>query len=230
MTKKIVVLISMLCALSAAIPALAQNPKLPESKREKIEWTWSDHSDTLDPNLPNVLLLGDSITRAYFPEVAKNLAGTANVYLFATSCSAGDPRLPGQLQAYFAYAPKFAVIHFNNGMHGWDFTDPEFAAALPQMIHTIRHKNPHSKLVWATITPVRVDQKPGATNARIDIRNADALKLIQQQGIVIDDQHRLMAAHQNLHLDDVHYTDAGSALQGDQATDIIRPLLEPTHK
>src|ERR1700733_14346016 len=47
-----------------------------------------------DPKLPNVLLLGDSLSRNYFPEVTKDLAGTANVYLMASSTSVGDPRLP----------------------------------------------------------------------------------------------------------------------------------------
>ena len=106
--------------------------------KEKIEWTWSDRSDTVDPMLPNVLLIGDSITRAYFPEVAKRLAGKANVYLFATSCSSGDPRLPAQLHMYFETAPSFQVIHFNNGMHGWDYSEPAFAAALPTMIHQLK--------------------------------------------------------------------------------------------
>jgi hypothetical protein len=212
----------MVTVLGSYWAAFGQKDKLPDSKREKIEWTWTDHSDTIDPKLPNVLVLGDSITRAYFPEVAKKFAGVANVYLFATSCSAGDPRLAGQLKAYFAYAPKFKVIHFNNGMHGWDFSDEEFSAALPEMVRVIKRQHPESKLVWATITPVRVDQKPGATNARIDVRNADALKLMKAEGIVVDDQHGLMMAHQDLHLDDVHYNDAGAAMEGDQASDVIK--------
>ena len=40
---------------------------------EKIEWTYSDQPSRANPALPNVLLIGDSITRAYYPAVAKNL-------------------------------------------------------------------------------------------------------------------------------------------------------------
>ena len=185
--------------------------------REKVEWTWSDRSDTIDPALPNILLLGYSITRAYFPEVAKKLAGKANVYLFATSCSAGDPRLPGQLRDYFRYEPSFTVIHFNNGMHGWAYTESQFAAALPEMVRTIRKAQPASRLIWATITPVRRDDPSAATNARIDARNAAALKIMSHQGIAIDDQHSLMVPHSDLHADDVHFNEEGSNLQGDQA-------------
>ncbi len=196
--------------------------------KEKIDWTWSDHSDTLDPKLPNILLVGDSITRAYFPEVAKRLAGRYNVYLFSTSCSSGDARLPVQLHLFFETAPSFLVIHFNNGMHGWDYSEPAFAAGLPGMIRELRKERPGSRLIWATITPVRKDNSLGATNARIDARNAAALALMKHDGIPVDDQHALMEAHGDLHLDDVHFNDKGSELEGDQATASIEAALAPS--
>ena len=65
------------------------------SKTEEIEWTWEVRPAHADAKLPNVLLLGDSITRAYFPEVQRQLDGVANVYLMASSTSVGDPRLAG---------------------------------------------------------------------------------------------------------------------------------------
>jgi len=193
--------------------------------KEKIDWTWSDHSDTLDPRLPNVLLLGDSITRAYFPEVAKRLAGKANVYLFATSCSSGDPRLNQQLHLYFETAPAFRAIHFNNGMHGWDYSETAFAAGLPGMIRELKKERRGSLLIWSTITGVRKDNSQGATNARIDARNAAALALMKRDGIPVDDQHALMESHQDLHLDDVHFNDRGSDLEGDQAAASIESAL-----
>jgi hypothetical protein len=193
--------------------------------KEKIEWTWSDHSDTLDPKLPNVLLVGDSITRAYFPQVAKRLAGKANVYLFSTSCSSGDARLLEQLHLYFETAPAFRVVHFNNGMHGWDYNETDFAAGLPAMVSELKKESPGSRLIWATITPVRKDNSLGATNARIDARNSAALALMKHDGIPVDDQHALMEAHGDLHLDDVHFNDKGSEIEGDQATASIESVL-----
>jgi hypothetical protein len=192
---------------------------------EKIEWTWTDHSDTLDPKLPNVLLVGDSITRAYFPEVAKRFAGKANVYLFATSCSSGDPRLTEQLHLFFETAPAFRVIHFNNGMHGWDYSEATFMAGLPGMIRALKKESRGSKLVWATITPVRKDHSEGATNARVDARNALALAVMKHEGIPVDDQHALMKGKDDLHLDDVHFNDKGSEIEGDQAVESIQGLM-----
>jgi hypothetical protein len=64
---------------------------------EEVEWTWEVRPQLADPKLPNVLLLGDSITRNYFAQVAKDLSGIANTYLLASSTSVGDPRLPRQM-------------------------------------------------------------------------------------------------------------------------------------
>jgi hypothetical protein len=211
--------------VTTPIRAYERQPNRPAVHSEKIEWTWTDHSDPLDPKLPNVLLVGDSITRAYFQEVAKRFAGKANVYLFATSYSSGDPRLNQQLHLYFETAPTFRVVHFNNGMHGWEYSEADFAAGLPSMVRELRQESPGSRLIWATITPVRKDQSAGATNSRIDARNAAALTLMHHLGIPVDDQHTLMQPHTDLHLDDVHFNDKGSELEGDQAAASIEPLL-----
>ena len=81
---------------------------------EEIEWTWEVRPQVADPKLPNVLLLGDSITRNYFPQVSKNLGGIANVYLLASSTSVGDPRLPRQIAEFATMqSVSFAVVHFN---------------------------------------------------------------------------------------------------------------------
>ena len=194
---------------------------------EKIEWTWTDRPQTPQPNLPNVLLVGDSITRGYYPAVAKELAGAANVYLFATSCSSGDPRLPGQLRDYFSMmGVKFVVIHFNNGMHGWGYTEQQYAAGIPEMIAALRAGAPQATLIWATTTPVLHDSTTGeSTNARIDERNRLAASLMSKENIATDDQHALMLQHQDTHNGDVHFTEAGSAMQAAQVAQIIRQAL-----
>lgn len=194
---------------------------------EKIEWTWTDRPDTATAGLPNVLLVGDSITRGYYPQVAKDLSGVANVYLFATSASSGDPRLPGQLRDYFAMiGVPFAAIHFNNGMHGWGYTEEQYAAGLPGMIETLRKGAPKAVLVWASTTPVLHDStEGGATNARVDERNQLAAAIMSRNGIAIDDQHALMLAHQDLHNGDVHFTEQGSATQAEQVAASLRKAL-----
>ncbi len=194
---------------------------------EKIEWTWTDRADKPDAKLPNVLLVGDSITRGYYPAVAEQLKGVANVYLFATSVSSGDSRLPGQLRDYFStMGLKFAVVHFNSGMHGWGYTEQQYAAGLPAMVAALRGGAPQAKLIWTATTPVREDSTTGgATNARIDEGNKLAATLMASEGISTDDQHGLMLPHTDLHSDDVHYKAEGSALQAVQVALTVREAM-----
>ncbi|WP_182277420.1 SGNH/GDSL hydrolase family protein [Granulicella sp. 5B5] len=194
---------------------------------EPIEWTWAVRPEHPDPALPNVLLIGDSITRGYYPDVVKDLQGKANCYLYATSAAAGDPRLPGQLNDLFAlYKVPFSVIHFNNGMHGWGYTETQYAGGLKTMLAAIRHHAPAARLLWASTTPVTEDSKGvGATNPRIDQRNALALSLMQQNKITVDDQHALMLQHQGLHNGTVHYKPEGYEVQAAQAAASITALL-----
>jgi hypothetical protein len=110
-------------------------------------------------------------------------------------------------------------------MHGWSYSEREFAAGLPGMIGQLKKDSPSSRLIWASITPVLKDDPQGARNARIDARNTAALAVMRQDGIPVDDQHTLMQAHNDLHVDDVHYGDKGSELQGDQAAASIEAAL-----
>jgi hypothetical protein len=203
----------------------------PTSKLEEIEWTWEVRPDAADPKLPNVLLLGDSITRNYFPEVKRQLNGVANVYLMATSTSLGDPRLPHQIEEFAqAEAVTFRVVHFNNGMHGWIYTEQEYQAAFPSLLLELRAIAPKASFIWANTTPVKKDKdpgdpKPGPTNARIEARNAIAQASLKSTGITTDDQHTLMTQHTDLYQDTVHFNEQGSAIQGKQAAQLIRESL-----
>lgn len=193
---------------------------------EKIEWTYTDRPETPNAALPNVLLVGDSITRAYYKQTADDLAGKANCYFFATSVSVADERLAPQLADYFKMiGVRFDVVHFNNGMHGWAYTEDEYRRYFPELVAALRRGAPDAQLIWTTTTPVRKDKTDGATNARIDARNAIAQEQIAKQGIAIDNQHQLMLAHPDLHSDDVHFTAEGSSIQGRQVAASVMKLL-----
>jgi len=194
--------------------------------QEEIEWTWEVRPAHADTKLPNVLLVGDSISRNYFPEVQKQLAGVANIYLFATSACAGDPRLPGQLKQFARMERvEFQAVHVNNGMHGWTYSEAAYATGLTELLHAVHRIAPKAALVWANTTPVRGESQPGPTNARIDARNLSALAMANRAGIAVDDQHELMTQHADLYEDDVHFNVVGANLQGDQAAESIRKRL-----
>ncbi|WP_158749245.1 SGNH/GDSL hydrolase family protein [Acidobacterium sp. S8] len=219
---------SALAAILLCSPGLLSlHAQKAKSIPEEIEWTWEVRPPHPDSKLPNVLLLGDSITRAYFPQVTKDLDGTANVYLMASSTSVGDPRLPNQI-AEFAKMEglSFRIVHFNNGMHGWAYTEDQYKASFPSFLRAVKKLAGSTQaMIWATTTPVRNDATGGASNARVDARNDIADSLVKAAGIVIDDQYALMMQHQDLHQDSVHFQPAGAALQGDQAAASIKTAL-----
>ena len=216
--------IAVLFLLLASAAFAAQKPV---SIPEEIEWTWEVRPPHPDPKLPNVLLLGDSLSRNYFPQVTKDLAGVANVYLMASSTSVGDPRLPQQIREFAAmeHVP-FRIVHFNNGMHGWDYTEAQYKAAFPAFLRIVRSLvAKDGALIWATTTPVKPPAFNGATNDRVDARNAIARSFVDALRIPVDDQHSLMMQHQDLYQDTVHFNSAGSDLMGDQAAAMIRAQL-----
>jgi hypothetical protein len=216
--------IALLLVAFCTIPLFAQKPT---SIPEQIEWTWEIRPPHPDLRLPNVLLLGDSISRNYFPQVTQDLAGIANVYLMASSASVGDPRLPHQIAEFAAMEKvRFRVVHFNNGMHGWGYSEAQYKAAFPQFLRAVHSLvDRDGALIWASTTPVRPDAATGATNPRIEERNSIALALVNAAGIQIDDQYPLMAKHGDLHEDALHFNPAGAKIQGDQAASTIRSGL-----
>ena len=223
-------ILAVLGLMLVLLPCVAVAQK-PDSRMEEIEWTWEVRPAHADAKLPNVLLLGDSITRAYFPEVEKQLAGMANVYLMASSTSVGDPRLEHQIDEFAAAeGVSFSVVHFNNGMHGWEYSEAEYRAAFPAFVAEIHAIAPKAALIWATTTPVKKETEPGPTNARVAARNAVAGELLKGAEIVTDDQHLLMTKHADLYQDSVHFNEEGAALQGKQAAELIRNGLGADNK
>ena len=111
-------------------------------------------------DLPRVLLIGDSITRAYFKGVEQNLRGKAYCARIATSKAIGDPALTAELHIFLNEA-KFDVVHFNIGMHGWAYSEDEYRKHLPELLKVVRKDAPAAKLIWASTTLVRKDREPG---------------------------------------------------------------------
>lgn len=219
-----------LLALAALLAggSRAQDSPVPQNNRiihrENIEWTdsWAPNSNQHD--LPRVLLVGDSITRAYYPAVEKLLQGKAYCARFATSKAVGDPALAAQLAVFLTEA-RFDVVHFNIGMHGWEYSEAEYRQYLPEVLATLRKGAPGAKLIWASTTPVRKDKPAGATNDRIAARNAIARDIFTAQGIPIDDLHATMDGHPNLHSDDVHFNPEGSGMLAAQVAVVVTKAL-----
>lgn len=84
-------------------------------KDTQTNWTF-----TPDPSLPNVMILGDSISIGYTLQVRKKLSGKANVFRpmkgnRRINCN-GTKVGVVQLDTWLA-GHKWDVIHFNWGLH-----------------------------------------------------------------------------------------------------------------
>ncbi len=195
--------------------------------REDIEWcnVWITHGR--EHALPRVLLIGDSIAQAYYGQVETKLASKAYVGRLTTSKSLGDPGLLDEVATVLKQY-KFDVVHFNNGMHGWDYTEAQYARAFPKLIATIKKGAPKAKLIWATTTPVREgeDLRIAHRTERVKARNQIALAIVTKERIPVDDLFALVVDHPEFSSrDGVHASPAGISAQADQVAKAIEARL-----
>jgi len=216
------------CCLASLAPAAPA--EVSPSAREATEWCdiWIPHAD--QSGLPRVLLIGDSITRGYYPEVEKRLAGKAYVAQLATSAFLSDPMLLQEV-GLMLDGMKVDVIHFNNGLHGWQHSEEEYRKAFPEFVATIRKHAPHAQLIWATTTALKENTslRPGegpSSDSRIAARNAIAAQFVKAYDIPVDDLNSLVAGHPEYYSDGAHFTARGIALQADQAAAEIEKLIK----
>jgi GDSL-like Lipase/Acylhydrolase family len=223
--------------LVAAIATVLLSLLLPPSTaaaappaREAIEWCdiWISHAN--ETNLPRVLLIGDSITRDYYPEVEKRFAGKAFVARLATSRFVADPVLLKEIELVLTGA-RFDVIQFNNGMHGWQHSEEAYRKAFPKLIKTIRTHAPKASLIWATTTPLRdgkdvtYDTKAEYSDERIAARNTLAAEVVASQKIPIVDLNAAVRGHPEFHSDNVHFNGQGTQTLAAQVYAAAEKLL-----
>jgi hypothetical protein len=217
-------------AAVCAINIGAAEPDAALPSRESIEWCdiWISHAN--ETKLPRVLLIGDSITRDYYPEVEKHLSGKAFVARLATSRFIADPVLVKEIELVLDQA-KFDVIHFNNGMHGWQHSEAEYRQAFPKFLKIIRAHAPKARLVWAATTPLRdskgaaFDGKVEYSNERIAARNAIAAEIVAAQKIPTNDLNAAVRGHPEYHSDNVHFNSQGIRIQAAQVSAEVEAIL-----
>lgn len=216
-------LITTLLAGAATPHAYAQGLYDYKKAREAQDWCsiMIKTKPVNGPDIPLVLIIGDSITVRYAAEVGTALKDKAYVSLLGTSKAVGDPALLDEIKLVLRQN-VYAVIHFNFGLHG-DVTG--LRAGLADVITTFNHYAPNAKLIWATTTPCQ--QKNDAPDASVIEKNKVAATIIARASIVVDDLYTLVAKHPTKLWDagGVHYTAEGTAIQSKQVAQSIMPLL-----
>lgn len=179
--------------------------------KETFEWvqSWCDHTEKTD--LPRVLLVGDSITRAYQEKVRKLLDGKFYVDYIATSYSV-DQKFYVELIKNFAADSDYSVIHFNHGLHGLHMTDKVYGEGVEKLLAEI---GKNRKVIIANSTLVKEEN-----NERIDYRTTGIVLrrnrvieiIAQRNGYKLNDLYSVSANIPNEYRspDGTHYEDKGS--------------------
>ncbi|HSI14348.1 MAG TPA: SGNH/GDSL hydrolase family protein [Chthoniobacter sp.] len=230
-----------LCLLSLLVTAslYAQAPAIPQGKESDPNLppkggSWSLREATVtDPSLPRVLLIGDSITNSYLEPVRKALAGKANIDAWITPTTQADKSLPKTIAAILGWQ-KYAVVHFNLGLHGWQkgrIPEGQYEPLTKQLVENLRAGAPQATLIWATITPVTVKGEPEKLNPdiqpTIEEHNRMALAVMKSENVEIDDLAGLMAEHLPMAAGDMfHWKPPGVALLTESVTKSIATALE----
>lgn len=194
--------------------------------KEEFEWiqTWCDRTDKKD--LPRVLFVGDSITRAYYEDVRNKLGGKCYADYLATSYAV-DSKIYTDVTAGLAADSDYALIHFNHGLHGMHMTDKVYGEGIEKLLKEI---GKNRKVILATSTIVKE-----SGNARIDYkqtgiilrRNEIVRHIAGKYGYGVDDLYTVSANVPNeMRLDDgVHYTEAGSERLAEHVAKVILSAL-----
>lgn len=220
-------------ALFACLLALCASGARAEEKtlREPIEWSdiWVPSTDKHD--LPRVLLVGDSITRGYYEGTEKSLAGKAYCARYSTSKFIGHSDFLAELQILLD-AYRFDVIHINNGLHGWDYTEKDYAKSFPRLLHLLKAHGKGATVIWATTTPVRTGADLAVFDKkteRVKERNRIAVEIMRAHEIPVDDLFALVEHRADWYSrDGTHFNDQGKAEQGRQVAESVLRSLRPS--
>jgi hypothetical protein len=145
-----------------------------------------------------------------------------------TSKCVADPAFLDEVQLLLKQY-RFAVIHFNNGLHGFGYTEDQYRAGLSGLLEALEKHSGNAKLIWATTTPVRVQGNLGQiaeTTERVKARNQIAAEILRDRDIVTNDLYGLVEQHQEYFSGDgVHFNEQGRELQAKQVAEAVLSCL-----
>ncbi|WP_147871745.1 SGNH/GDSL hydrolase family protein [Stieleria maiorica] len=194
------------------------------------------------PKLPNVLLIGDSISIGYMVPARKAMAGKANVFRPATNCGPTTRGLE-QIDQWLGDR-MWDVVHWNFGLHdlkymgpsGQNLADPQAADSHPQVpidqyksnIEKLarRIKQQAKVVIWRETTPVPEGAAGRVVGDSAKYNAAAAEAIAKVGGIQTDsffDFAQSVKEHQRPA--NVHYTPEGSKLLGEHVAEVIQTAL-----
>ena len=151
-----------------------------------------------DEQLPNILLIGDSIMNGYHTQVINGLKGKANADCWLTPMHLNSSKLHRDL-AKVASHRNYAVIHFNMGLHGWQegrIPKGKYQELLESYVAILKEHASGAKLIWASTTQVHNEGTQAldeAINPIVVRRNEIADAVMKEGGMTVNDLYGLMS-------------------------------------
>jgi len=177
------------------------------------------------PEVPRILIIGDSISMGYTPFVTEMLAERAEVV--HNPGNGGDSRnVRANLQAWLAEMPA-EIVHVNCGLHDIKVQFDSDARQVPLGEYRENLSWVAGRLaacgavpIWANTTPVveswhHERKEFDRFNADVEAYNAAAAGIMAAAGIAVTDLHSAVLAagpEKLLSPDGVHFPDAGYRL------------------
>ena len=216
-------LVSILCLIVLSAGCAPQDPFI-----ENTDWSniWIPHAN--QDQKPRVLLVGDSISGGFAARVEDQMADEVYLGWYTTSKLIADPDFFSELEIILTRY-DFAVIHANNGLHGWDYSEAEYEKSLREFVSFVQKHEPTAKIIWGSSTPLREKQQPeelSYRNLRVVRRNEIAEKIMGRSDIPINDLYELVIDHPEYYqTDGFHFNSEGKSSLADQVTKEIREIL-----
>jgi lysophospholipase L1-like esterase/dienelactone hydrolase len=193
------------------------------------------------PELPKVVLVGDSIRLGYAPLVAKRLEGQAVVV--SAAANGGDSANVLKNLDEWVVREKPDVVHFNCGLHDLKLSKATrkhqveleaYQANLKQIVARLK-KETTAAMVFASTTPI-LDERHARRGADFDRLEADvrryndaAAAVMKEAGVIVHDLHAVVeqsGAEKLLGPDGTHYTAEGNERLADAVTAcVLRQLV-----
>lgn len=202
-----------------------------------------------DTALPNILIIGDSISIGYTPFVKELLKHRANVMRpmleigKPENCS-GTTKGVENIDRWIGDT-KWEVIHFNFGLHDIKHIDPVTGEASnnpkhPQQAPLKQYKQnleiiveklkaTGAKIIFATTTPYPDEVTGPLRKPGMPVKyNREAVKIMNKHNIIINDLYAFMLPRMNeLQLPrNVHFTEEGSFELGKKVAERIIEALD----
>ena len=222
------VVLSLALILSAVVTSAAEAKKAPRKKRRPNP-AFAPITD--DASLPRVLLIGDSISIGYTVPTRAALAGKANVHRAPTNCGPTIRGLEGLDQ--WLGKGRWDVIHFNWGLHDLKRIEGKHQVPIDKYEKNLaelvgRLKKTKATLIWCSTTPVPEGCTPPRTNEDVVGYNAVAKKIMDEEGIAIDDLYAFALPQlEKIQLPaNVHFSPDGSKVLAKQVAAAILKALD----